>query len=195
MKNIAIFASGTGTNARKIIEHFADKEDIAVRLVVSNRSDAPVLAIAGEFGIDTLLLSRREFYETQQLLTDLKNYGIDFVVLAGFLWLIPSYLVKQYEGRMINIHPALLPKYGGRGMYGMHVHRAVAGSGDSETGITIHWVNDRYDEGAAVFQARCPVYPGDSPESIAKRVQQLEHRYFPLVVEKLVRGEKMPDES
>lgn len=188
VKNIAIFASGTGTNAKKIIEYFEGSDDIAIRMIVSNRPGAPVLQIAAGHGIETLLLSRQSFYETTALLDRLEEAGIDFIVLAGFLWLIPAYLVEAYRGRMINIHPALLPGYGGKGMYGMKVHEAVAGSGDSETGITIHYVNERYDEGDIIFQARCPVSPGDTPEDIAHHVQRLEHRYFPIVIEKLLKN-------
>lgn len=189
MKNIAIFASGTGTNAKKIIEYFQNSGDIAVRLIVSNRPDAPVLKLARSHNIDTLLLNRREFYNTEYLLEQLNRYQIDFIVLAGFLWLVPTYLVNAFEGRMINIHPALLPKYGGKGMYGKNVHRAVAEAGDIETGITIHYVNKNYDEGGIIFQASCPVDPEDSPEEIAKKVQRLEHRYFAPVIEKLLRNE------
>lgn len=192
MKNIAIFASGTGTNAKKIIEHFEDVTDIDVRLIVSNRADAPVLDIAEAHDIDTLLLHRRAFYQSEALLSELKERSIDFIVLAGFMWLIPEYLVKAYSGRMVNIHPALLPRYGGKGMYGMHVHRAVVEAGEPYTGITIHYVNERYDEGATIFQARCAVEPGDSPEKVAGKVQRLEHRYFAPVVEKLIRNEPIP---
>jgi phosphoribosylglycinamide formyltransferase-1 len=189
VKNIAIFASGTGTNARKIIEHFQEIPDIDVRLIVSNRPDAPVLDIAEAHHIESLLLRRREFYESEHLLSVLSERGIDFIVLAGFMWLVPEYLVKAYTGRMVNIHPALLPRFGGKGMYGMRVHRAVAQSGEPYSGITIHYVNERYDEGAIIFQARCAVEPGDSPEQIARKVQRLEHQYYAAVIEKLIRDE------
>lgn len=189
MKNIAIFASGTGTNAQKIVDYFADTAEITVRLIVSNRPDAPVLHMARDRQIDTLLVQRPEFNESTRLLDRLDAYGIDFIALAGFLWLVPAYLVQAYRGRIVNIHPALLPDYGGKGMYGMRVHRAVAEAGETQTGITIHYVNERYDEGAVIFQARCPVFPDDSPQTIAARVQALEHRYYAPVIEKLLREE------
>jgi phosphoribosylglycinamide formyltransferase-1 len=187
---IAIFASGTGSNARKIIEYFEDHEDIQVVLVVSNKKTAPVLEMAASFGVDQLVIDRTSFYETDALLDTLKDYGVTFIVLAGFLWLIPEYLVKGYPGQMINIHPALLPAFGGKGMYGMHVHRAVKAAGVSKTGITIHHVNEKYDEGAVIFQAVCPVNSDDTPEHIAKKVQRLEHEYFAAVIENLLLGNK-----
>jgi len=188
VKIIAIFASGTGSNARKIMEYFALREDIRVGLVVSNRSDAPVLQIAASFQIPTLIIERQNFTQTEDLLAQLEAFGVEFIVLAGFLWKIPPYLVRRFEGRMLNIHPALLPKYGGKGMYGMHVHEAVRQAGDQETGITIHLVNERYDEGKILFQASCPVFPEDSPADIAKRVQTLEHAYFPQVVDAFIQN-------
>ena len=188
MANIAIFASGTGTNARKIIEYFKENANIHVSLVVSNKATAPVLALAEEHGIEQMVLSRRRFYETEELLESLKERDIRFIVLAGFLWLIPEYLVQAFGRRMVNIHPALLPKYGGKGMYGMHVHRAVKAAGEAVSGITIHYVNERYDEGGIVFQAACPIDPEDTPEDIARKVLQLEHQHFAPVVEELVRN-------
>lgn len=189
MKNIAIFASGTGSNAKRIIEYFRDNEAVGVKLVVSNRPDAPVLAMARENGVETMVIRRQQFYGDQTLLAVLETHAIDFIILAGFLWLMPAYLVEAYQGRMVNIHPALLPRYGGKGMYGMNVHRAVKASGDTVSGITIHYVNEQYDDGDIVFQARCTVDPADSPEDIARKVQQLEHRYFAPVIEKLLQGQ------
>ena len=186
MANIAIFASGTGTNARKIIEYFKENANIHVALVVSNKATAAVLDIADEYQIPKMVAGRNSFYETKELLEALREKEIAFIVLAGFLWLIPDYLVQAYEKRIVNIHPALLPKYGGKGMYGMNVHRAVKDSGDELSGITIHYVNERYDEGDIVFQASCPVGPEDEPADIARKVQQLEHRHFAPVVEKLI---------
>jgi phosphoribosylglycinamide formyltransferase-1 len=188
MTNIAIFASGTGSNARKIIEHFKNSPDIRVALVVSNKKDAGVLEIAKEHGIPTQVIDRQMFYETEDLLGILKKHKIEFIVLAGFLWLVPSYLVKKFEKKMVNIHPALLPKFGGKGMYGMRVHEAVKENDETETGITIHWLNEHYDEGAVVFQASCPVAPDDTPTDIARKVQILEHKHFPVVIEKLVKS-------
>lgn len=184
--HIAIFASGTGSNAKKIVEHFKHNHNITVNLIVSNKADAPVLAMAREHGIPTLVIEREEFYGTEDILKNFNKFSIDFVVLAGFLWLVPTYLVRAFEKRMVNIHPALLPKYGGKGMYGMRVHEAVKKAGDTETGITIHYVNEQYDDGDIVFQAKCPVRPEDSPEDIAQNIHRLEHRHFPEVIEKLL---------
>lgn len=184
--HIAIFASGTGSNAKKIVEHFKHNHNITVNLIVSNKADAPVLAMAREHGIPTLVIERQEFYETEDILKIFNKFSIGFVVLAGFLWLVPTYLVRAFEKRMVNIHPALLPKYGGKGMYGMRVHEAVKKAGDTETGITIHYVNEQYDDGDIVFQAKCPVRPEDSPEDIAQNIHRLEHRHFPEVIEKLL---------
>ena len=185
MRNIAIFASGTGSNARKIIEYFKHSPDVRVALVVSNKKDAGVLDIAQEHGISTQIIGRRTFYESEEILDILRKQKIDLVVLAGFLWLVPAYLVRAYPRRMVNIHPALLPKYGGKGMYGIHVHEAVKSAGDSETGITVHFVNEHYDEGDFVFQERCAVGPEDTPSDIARKVLQLEHRHFPEVIARL----------
>ncbi|MCB9295246.1 MAG: phosphoribosylglycinamide formyltransferase [Lewinellaceae bacterium] len=185
MPNIAIFASGTGTNAGKIIDYFKENANIHVVLVVSNKATAPVLELADESGIEKMVISRQSFYETEGLLDALRDRGVGLIVLAGFLWLIPDYLVRAYDKRMVNIHPALLPKYGGKGMYGMNVHRAVKAAGETVSGITIHYVNERYDEGGVIFQATCPIAPDDEPEDIARKVQQLEHRHFAPVVEQL----------
>ncbi len=186
MKNIAIFASGTGTNARKIIEYFENKPNIRVVLVVSNKAQAPVLGLAEEYGIDKLRITRPYFYESQEVLKELKGREVHLIVLAGFLWRVPPYLVSAYEKRMVNIHPALLPRHGGKGMYGMRVHQAVKEAGDEKTGITIHYVDEQYDEGRVIFQASCPVLPEDEPKDIARKVQQLEHRHFAPVIENIL---------
>lgn len=186
MSRIAIFASGTGSNARRMIEYFSDHPTVRVALVVSNKPAAPVLGMAEDRGVATLLVNRRTFYETEELLSELEERGITFIVLAGFLWLIPGYLVRAFSGRMVNVHPALLPAYGGQGMYGMHVHRAVKAAGETESGITIHYVNEHYDEGSIIFQTRCELTAEDQPEDIARKVQALEHRYFAPVVEQLL---------
>lgn len=187
MKHIAVFASGTGTNAEKIMQHFEQHEEISVSLIISNKTNAPVLSKAVAFGVPTLLIDRHSFYQTHDILETLKRYGIDFIVLAGFLWLLPPYLVQAYAHRMVNLHPALLPRYGGKGMYGMHVHRAVCEAKENQTGMTIHYVNEQYDDGDIVFQATCPLQRGDTPEGIADKVRVLEHRYFPKVIEQLVK--------
>lgn len=184
--HIAIFASGTGSNAKKIVEHFKHNHNINVSLIVSNKADAPVLDMARENDIPILVIDRLCFYQSEDILKIFNKYSIDFVVLAGFLWLVPTYLVRAFENRMVNIHPALLPKYGGKGMYGMRVHEAVKKAGEKETGITIHLVNEEYDDGDIVFQAKCVVAPADTPEDIAQKIHQLEHRHFPEVIEKLL---------
>jgi phosphoribosylglycinamide formyltransferase-1 len=185
-KNIAILASGAGSNAQKILEYFSDRMDIAVRLIVSNKKEAGVLNIAKLASIDTFVVNRDSFYSTTDLLVELDKRNIDFIVLAGFLWLIPPYLIQHYPDRIINIHPALLPKYGGKGMYGHFVHEAVHLAKDTHSGITIHFVNEKYDEGSIVFQERCEILPSDQPEDIAKKVQVLEHSHYPTVIDQLV---------
>ena len=186
LKNIAILASGAGSNAQKILEHFSDRMDIAVRLIVSNKQEAGVLNIAKVASIDTFVVTRDSIYSSTDLLIELNKRNIDFIVLAGFLWLIPPYLIQHYPDRIINIHPALLPKYGGKGMYGHFVHEAVHLAKDNHSGITIHYVNEKYDEGSIVFQEKCEILPSDQPEDIAKKVQVLEHLYYPTVIDQLV---------
>ena len=186
VKNIAILASGAGSNAQKILEHFSDRMDIAVRLIVSNKQEAGVLNIAKVASIDTFVVSRVSFYSSTDLLVELDKRNIHFIVLAGFLWLIPLYLIQHYPDRIINIHPALLPKYGGKGMYGHFVHEAVHLAKETHSGITIHYVNEKYDEGSIVFQERCEILPSDQPEDIARKVQVLEHSYYPTVIDQLV---------
>lgn len=189
-KNIAIFASGTGSNARKIVEHFENSNRIKVSLIVSNKPTAPVLQMAADYEIPTLVLNRKEFYETKDILKKTHAYNVDYVILAGFLWLIPSYLVQSFENQIINIHPALLPKYGGAGMYGMNVHRAVKEASEKESGMTIHFVNEKYDEGAIIFQAKCLLEEKDTPEDIARKVLNLEHEYFPKIIESIILSKK-----
>lgn len=186
MTNIAIFASGTGSNARKIVEYFKDHESIQVGLIISNKSTAPVLEMAESHNIPTLVINRSSFYESEDILIKLDAYSIGFVVLAGFLWLIPAYLVRHFPNQIVNIHPALLPKYGGKGMYGSHVHRAVKAAGETESGMTIHYVNEHYDEGNIVFQASCKLEKEDSAEEIARKVLELEHRHFAQTIEKVI---------
>lgn len=188
VKRIALFASGTGSNARKIIEYFQGDPSVEVALVVSNKASAPVLEMAASHGVPTLLIDRHSFYQTGDLAEKLQDLQIDLIVLAGFLWLVPDSLVKAFSRRIVNIHPALLPKYGGKGMYGMHVHRAVREAGETQSGITIHYVNERYDEGDILFQATCPVAPDDDAETIARRVLELEHEHYPRIVEKLLKS-------
>lgn len=186
MKNIAIFASGSGSNARKIMEYFAERKDVSVQLVISNRADAGVLKIAESFGVDSIVIDRPTFYNSEDVVSVLNKYEITLIVLAGFLWLIPNYLVDAFQGRIINIHPALLPKYGGKGMHGSHVHRAVKEANESESGMTVHYVNERYDEGQIIFQARCQLSPADTPDDIARKVLELEHKHYAVVIDQLL---------
>jgi len=186
MTYLALFASGSGSNARKMMEHFAEHPEVRVGLLVSNKPDAGALLHASEMGVPTLVINRESLYTTENLLVDLDLYRIDWIVLAGFMWLIPAYLVHAYAGRIVNIHPALLPRFGGKGMYGMRVHEAVKAAGETQSGITIHYVNEQYDQGAVIFQATCPLEAQDTPEGIARKVQALEHRHYPEVVEQLV---------
>jgi phosphoribosylglycinamide formyltransferase 1 len=182
LRNIAIFASGTGSNALKIIQHFKGSSVLRVALVVSNKPDAYVLQIASEHHLPTAIIQRREFYDTTHLLGVLAEHEVTHIVLAGFLWLIPTYLVKAFPNQIINIHPALLPKYGGKGMYGAHVHEAVFAAKETLSGITIHYVNEEYDEGQIIFRAACLLDSNDTPQSIAKKVLKLEHYYFPKII-------------
>ncbi len=186
MKRIAIFASGTGSNALKIIEHFKAHSSIEVALVVSNKDTAGVLEIAKAHQIPTLLLEKNIFRKSTQLLNDFKVYQIDFIALAGFLWLIPAYLVKAFPNKIVNIHPALLPRYGGKGMYGHYVHEAVFAAKEQQSGMTIHYVNEQYDEGNIIFQASCTLTPNDNPTIIAQKVLQLEHKHYAKVIENLL---------
>ena len=186
MKNIAIFASGSGTNARNIAEYFSKHEEIRVTLILSNKPDAYVLERARMLDIPSVVFTRKDFYESHIILDILKIRKIDFIVLAGFLWFVPENLLKAYPRKIINIHPALLPRHGGKGMYGDKVHQAVIADGDKETGITIHFVNDHYDEGEIIFQDSFEIQPVDTAETIAQKVHQLEYKHFPRVVEEVI---------
>jgi len=186
LKRIAIFASGTGSNAKKIIEHFQGHSNIEVSLVVSNKQDAKVLDMAQSYHIPTLVINKAQLKDHNYILEKISIFPIDFIVLAGFLLLVPKYLVDNFPKRIVNIHPALLPNFGGKGMYGMHVHKAVKESGVAETGITIHYVDEHYDEGSIIFQASCLVHSEDSPEDIAKNVLKLEHTHFAVAIEKIL---------
>lgn len=186
-KRIAIFASGRGSNAAKIMEHFSDNVHGEVVLVCSNRSDAGVLDLAQAHSIPSFTFNRTEFNEGEAVIERLKIERVDLVVLAGFLWKIPERMIEEFPLGIVNIHPSLLPKFGGHGMYGMHVHKAVIEAGESHSGITIHLVDDLYDHGARLFQARVRVEPNDTAEQLAARVLELEHRYYPKVIEGLCR--------
>jgi len=187
MKNIAIFASGSGTNAQRIAEYFADK-DVAIQLIISNNANAYVLERAQKLGIKSMLIDRTLFYQTDNMVQILQDLNIDLIVLAGFLWLVPENLIKAFPEKIINIHPALLPKYGGKGMYGMHVHEAVVANKEIQSGITIHYVNGQYDKGDIILQQTCEVLPDDTAEDVAKKIHALEYTYFPLAIESLLFG-------
>lgn len=188
MHRLAIFASGSGTNAENIIRYFRNKPKIKVSCVCTNRADAIVIRRARKYGIDVLVFSRNDLCRSSKVIDYLKQKEIDWIILAGFLWLVPETLIHMYENRIMNIHPALLPKYGGKGMYGSHVHKAVVEHHDDRSGITIHLIDKEYDKGRILFQATCPVYPADSPEQVAERVHQLEYEHYPRIIEKVVLG-------
>lgn len=184
--HIAIFASGTGSNAAQIIEYFKHHPFISVDLVCSNKTTAGVLEIAKKEGVETYSFNRSAFYETEEVIEELKGKKITHIILAGFLWLIPQNFIKAFENRIINIHPALLPDYGGKGMYGDHVHMAVKQAGEKQTGITIHLVNENYDEGKTLLQKTVTLSGKESVEEITQKVQELEHAWFPLTIEKWI---------
>ena len=206
MKKIAVFASGSGSNADKIIERLTpsyakasegkpnpspkEREEstpkIEVALVVCNKPGAGVLKIAEENKIPALLIEKEKFFRGDGYVGELKKMGIDFIILAGFLWKLPDALIKAFPKKIINIHPALLPNYGGKGMYGRFVHEAVIANKEKESGITIHYADQHYDNGDIIFQARCPVLPDDSVDTLAARIQKLEHEHFPAVIERLI---------
>lgn len=183
---IAIFASGAGSNAKKIIERFSQHQVIEVALIVCNKPQAGVLNIAIDNKIPVLLLEREKFFKGDTYLPELSANNIHFIVLAGFLWKIPSALIKAFPDKIINIHPALLPKYGGKGMFGAFVHEAVIAAKEKESGITIHFVDELYDHGHPIFQVKCPVYDNDTPNSLAQRIHELEHKHFPSITEKVI---------
>lgn len=186
LKHLAIFASGEGSNAKKIIEYFKNHPYISVELIVCNKPDAGVITIAKLFNITVLLIEKEHFFEGIAYLKELQKRKIDFIVLAGFLWKIPKILICHFKNRIINIHPALLPKYGGKGMYGSKVHQAVVDAGETESGITIHYVDEHYDNGDIIFQAICRVEKNDTADTLARKIHQLEHENFARVIEECV---------
>jgi phosphoribosylglycinamide formyltransferase 1 len=185
---LAVFLSGSGTNAEKIFSYFQNHSTIEVGLVLSNNSQAFGLTRATKFNIPVRTFDKHQFRESEEVINWLRGERITHIVLAGFLWLIPENLIAAFPHRIINIHPALLPKFGGKGMYGVKVHEAVKASGEMQTGITIHEVDQHYDEGKVLFQAKCELQPTDTPQQIAAKVQQLEHAYYPTVIEGWVKG-------
>ncbi|TVZ56522.1 formyltetrahydrofolate-dependent phosphoribosylglycinamide formyltransferase [Lutibacter sp. Hel_I_33_5] len=185
MKRIVIFASGSGTNAENIIKYFQSSETILVTKVLTNNEHAKVIDKCKNLKINHLHFDKNAFSITDSVLNLLKTEA-DYIILAGFLWKIPSKIVEAFPNKIINIHPALLPNYGGKGMYGMNVHKAVKKNNDKESGITIHYVNENYDEGAIIFQAKTSIYANDTPEDIAKKIHKLEYKYFPKIIEKVI---------
>lgn len=190
MIQLAIFASGTGTNAQQIIRHFNGHGMVKVALVVCNKPGAGVIQVAATAGIPILMIEKDRFFNGDAYTGELQERGIDFIVLAGFLWKLPSRLITAFSNRIINIHPALLPKYGGKGMYGRFVHEAVISAGEKESGISIHYVDEWYDHGNIIFQARCTIDEKDDAESLARKIHVLEHIHYPAVIEKTVQTVK-----
>ncbi|ALM20930.1 phosphoribosylglycinamide formyltransferase [Nonlabens sp. MIC269] len=186
MKKIVIFASGNGSNAQAIINHFENNDQVQVTHILSNKPNAFVLKRATQAGIEGISFNKFAFAKAGSIHSILKQINPDLIVLAGFLWKIPEFMVEEFPNRIVNIHPALLPKYGGKGMYGNHVHGAVLSNKEKESGITIHYVNEHYDEGGIIHQATCPVLMNDTIESLANRIHQLEHEHFPVTIEKLL---------
>lgn len=187
MKSIIIFASGAGTNAENIVKYFSENsKKTKVKAIITNNKNAKVLDKANRYGINAFYFNKPAFYNSTYVLDLLRSIAPDLIILSGFLWKIPENIIHAFPGKIINIHPALLPKYGGKGMYGMYVHRAVVQNKEKETGITIHYVNENYDEGTIIFQARIPVFKTDTPEKVAKKVHQLEYKHFPGIIETLL---------
>ncbi|HUR65270.1 MAG TPA: phosphoribosylglycinamide formyltransferase [Chitinophagaceae bacterium] len=186
MKKIAVFASGAGSNAEKLIEYFRHHDIARVSLIVCNNPGAGITRIAAKEVIPVLLLEKEKFFRGNAYVTELKEQAIDLIVLAGFLWKLPPDLIKAFPRRIVNIHPALLPKYGGKGMYGQYVHQAVIGNKEKESGISIHYVDEIYDNGKIIFQATCPVEENDTALSLAERIRILEHQHYPKVIEELL---------
>ncbi len=188
MTNVAVFASGNGTNCENIIRYFKDSPDIRIVLTICNKADAKVLDRAASLGVPTAVVRKAELNDPGVVLPLLDSYGVDFIVLAGFLLVIPDYLIERFDHRMINLHPALLPAFGGPGMYGHHVHEAVKAAGETETGMTVHWVNSEVDGGEIIAQFSTPLSPDDTPDDIAEKEHELEMEHFPPVIEQVIRG-------
>ena len=186
-KHLVIFASGAGSNAQRIISYFKGSPLAKVVLIVCNKQGAGVISIAEKENIPVLLVEKERFFKGDAYVPELNDVRADLIILAGFLWKIPQVLIDTYPKRIINIHPALLPKYGGKGMYGQYVHEAIINAGEMESGITIHYVDEHYDNGDIIFQTACPVLDSDSSASLAARIHQLEHLHYPVVIEELLR--------
>lgn len=186
VKHIAIFASGHGSNASKIIEYFKRHSFIKISLIVTNNPKAKVIELAQQYNIPFYIATQEDFLSEQSIVPVLNHHQISFIVLAGFLWKIPPPLIKAYPNQIINIHPALLPKFGGKGMYGMNVHEAVIKEGEKESGITIHYVNEELDRGNIIFQAKCTIERGDTAESLSQKVRTLEHLHYPIIIDQIL---------
>ena len=186
MKRIVIFASGSGTNAQQIIDFFNNRNDAKVELILSNKTTAKVLERATKHHVSAFSFNRSAFYKTNHVLDLLKSTKPDLIVLAGFLWLFPESIIQEYKGKIINIHPALLPAYGGKGMYGEYVHKAVVAANEKESGITIHYVTEEYDKGAVIFQAKTKLENGETSESLAGKIHELEYEHFPRVIAEIL---------
>ncbi|MEQ9424395.1 MAG: phosphoribosylglycinamide formyltransferase [Cyclobacteriaceae bacterium] len=186
MQRVAIFASGNGTNAEVLFNYFKDHDEVEIALVMCNNTKAQVIERAKNHKIPVVTFDRNDLYETKKVLNTLRVEDIDWLALAGFMWLLPSHIVHKYPNKIVNIHPSLLPKFGGKGMYGSKVHQAVLDSGDKETGITIHLVNEEYDKGKIIFQATCEVADSDTPETLAEKIHKLEHEAYPDTLENLI---------
>ena len=186
MKKVVLFASGNGTNVERIAEYFAESPRVEVSMVFTNNPRAGVLKRALKAGLPSLVFSRDDFYRTSKIIDRLKDINPDLIVLAGFLWLVPDELIKAFPRKIINIHPALLPKYGGKGMYGGYVHQAVIGNGEKESGITIHYVNEKYDDGQIIFQSSFKLSENETPQSLAEKIHRQEYEHFPKVIERLL---------
>jgi phosphoribosylglycinamide formyltransferase-1 len=186
MKRIAIFASGNGSNVQNIAEYFKDSDEIEISLVLTNNPNAGVLKRTATLGLSSLIFTKTDFYKSDKIVKILKSLNIDLIVLAGFLWLVPENLLKEFKNKIINIHPALLPKYGGKGMYGNRVHETVIKNKENTSGITIHYVNEKYDEGEKIFEAFVNINYGETPESLAEKIHKLEYIYYPEIIKKLL---------
>lgn len=186
MSKIILFASGSGSNAENVINYFKNNPDVTISHILCNNKNAYVFERAKKLQVPAMLISRQEFSESDHVLRFLLKEQPDLIVLAGFLWLVPTHIIQAFPNQIINIHPALLPKYGGKGMYGHHVHQAVVDNHETQSGITIHYVNEKYDEGNIIFQATCPIMPSDSPSDVAAKVHELEYLHFPNIIHQLL---------
>lgn len=191
MVNIAIFVSGSGSNCENIIRYFSNRNDVNIKLVISNRANAYALVRAKNLNVESVVIPKSDFGKQTEVLNLLRNHEINFIVLAGFLLMIPDWLINAYPRRMINLHPALLPKFGGKGMYGHHVHEAVKAAGETETGMTVHWVSNVCDGGEIIEQFRTPLTPNDTPDTIADKEHVLEMEHFPQIIERVLQAEKL----